>query len=218
MELEHFHLNKKLHTDVLEGKYGPIHSEVINHDMFLREAFLSDKGNIGRTYALSFFEQDLFDPEIQKIDNEIKNGGLIGKTFREHGFEVRKNVTDVFIVDLPDRVKSKFNLSEEKAKARLSEFYAKKKDGQPLIYATVMEVYSPDFRPADINETDKEQIHPTTIVLEHSGFTRQEIWDHLEEGKNFNQADERYKQAVEFYKESNPQYKNKFVDYMSRSV
>lgn len=214
--MEHFHLTKKLHTDVLEDKYGPIHSEVLNHDMFLREAFLTDNNGVARTYALSFFEQDLFDPKIQTIDNEIKNGGLIGKTFREHGFEVRKNVTDVFVVDLPSIVKNRFQSDEPKAKARLSEFYAKQKDGQPLIYATVMEVYTPDFRPADINEIDREQVHPTTIVLEHAGFTRQEIWDHLEEGKNFDQEDERYAQALEFYRETSPQYKNKFVDYMNR--
>jgi chorismate-pyruvate lyase len=207
---EHFNLTKKLHTDVLEQKYGPIQSVVLQHDMFLREVFLCDKSNTGRTYALSFFEQDLFDPEIASIDSAIKNGGLIGKTFRDHGFEVRKNVTDVFIVDLPKYIQDKFADGSEKAKARLSEFYAKKENGQPIIYATVMEVYSPDFRPAEINNIDNDQIHPTTIILEHAGFSRQEIWNHLDEGSHFDLSDQRYIRAVNFYNASKSDYKSNY--------
>lgn len=213
--LEHFNLTKKLHTDVLEEKYGPIHSEVLEHSMFLREAFLCDKDGTGRTYALSFFEQDVFDPDIRKIDDAIKNGGLIGKTFREHGFEVRKNVTSVFVLEMPEWMKQKFGSEENAAKARLSEFYAKKNEGEPLVYATVMEVYSPDFRPAEINSIDEEQIHPSTAILEHAGLSRQEIWNGLEQAHGFDSGnDPRYKSAVDFSQRTSQEYKSRFLSYI----
>ena len=88
--MEHFNLTKKLHTDVLESKYGKIHSEVFRHDNFMREAFLSDENGVARTYALTIFQYDRNNEEIKAIDDAIKNGGLIGKVFRDFGFEVRK--------------------------------------------------------------------------------------------------------------------------------
>ena len=53
--MEHFPIIKKLHTDILEEKYGKIHSEVLRHDDFMRESLLLDEDNIARTYALTIF-------------------------------------------------------------------------------------------------------------------------------------------------------------------
>jgi hypothetical protein len=213
--MEHFNITKKLHTDVLESKYGKIHSEVLRHDDFMREAFLSDENSIARTYALTIFEYDKNNQEIKAIDDAIKNGGLIGKAFRDFGFEVRKNVTGVFVVENPQWLKSKFSDENEKSKSRLSEFYAKKETGEPIIYGTVLEVYSPDFRPADINEVDILQVHPTTAVLEQSGYTKSEIYDFLAEGKNFDMSDERYKKAMEFMNLIPDPTKEKFINYIA---
>lgn len=213
--MEHFNLTKKLHTDVLESKYGRIHSEVLRHDNFMREAFLSDENNIARTYALTIFQYDKNDGEIKAIDDAIKNGGLIGKTFRDFGFEVRKNVTGVFVIENPQWLRDKFSDKSEKSKSRLSEFYAKKETGEPIIYGTVLEVYSPDFRPADINEVDISQVHPTTAVLEQAGYTKSEIYDFLAEGKDFDTSDERYKKAIEFMNLIPDPTKGKFINYIA---
>ena len=213
--MEHFNLTKKLHTDVLESKYGKIHSEVLRHDNFMREAFLSDENNVARTYALTIFQYDKNDEEIKAIDDAIRNGGLIGKTFRDFGFEVRKNVTGVFVIENPQWLMDKFSDKSEKSKSRLSEFYAKKETGEPIIYGTVLEVYSPDFRPADINEVDISQVHPTTAVLEQAGYTKSEIYDFLAEGKDFDTSDERYKKAIEFMNLISDQTKGKFINYIA---
>lgn len=213
--MEHFNLTKKLHTDVLESKYGKIHPEVLRHDDFLREAFLSDENNVARTYALTIFEYDKNNKEIKAIDDTIKNGGLIGKAFRDFGFEVRKNVTGVFVIENPQWLKDKFSDKNEKSKSRLSEFYAKKETGEPIIYGTVLEVYSPDFRPADINEVDLSQVHPTTAVLEQAGYKKSEIYDLLAEGKDFDTLDERYKKAIEFMNLIPDPTKEKFINYIN---
>lgn len=215
LNMEHFNINKKLHTDVLEAKYAQIHSEIVRHDNFMRESFLSDKDNIARTYALTIFEYDRNNQEIKNIDEQIKNGGLIGKVFKDFGFEVRKNVTGVFLVENPDWLKGKFRDEGENSKARLSEFYAKQEIGDSVIYGTVLEVYSPDFRPADINDFDVYQVHPTTAVLEQAGFTKSEIYNFLAEGQDFDKNDERYKKAEEFMKLFPDPTKQKFISYIN---
>lgn len=213
--MEHFNLSKKLHTDVLESKYGKIHSEVLRHDNFMREALLSDENKIARTYALTIFEYYKNNAEVKAIDDAIKNGGLIGKVFRDFGFEVRKNVTGVFVIENPQWLRDKFSDKNEKSKSRLSEFYAKKETGEPIIYGTVLEVYSPDFRPIDINEVDISQVHPTTVVLEQAGYTKSEIYDFLAEGNDFDTSDERYKKAIEFMNLIPDPTKGKFINYIA---
>ncbi len=213
--MEHFNLTKKLHTDVLESKYGKIHSEVFRHDNFMREAFLSDENGVARTYALTIFQYDRNNEEIKAIDDAIKNGGLIGKVFRDFGFEVRKNVTGVFVIENPQWLRDKFSDKNEKSKSRLSEFYAKKETGEPIIYGTVLEVYSPDFRSADINEVDISQVHPTTAALEQAGYTKSEIYYFLAEGNDFDTSDERYKKAIEFMNLIPDSTKEKLINYIA---
>jgi hypothetical protein len=213
--MEHFNITKKLHTDVLEAKYGKIHSEVLRHDDFMREAFLSDEKNIARTYALTIFEYDKSNSEIKVIDDAIKHGGLIGKTFRDFGYEVRKNVTGVFVIENPKWLQDTFSCKDERSKSRLSEFYAKRETGEPLIYGTVLEVYSPDFRSSNINEVDIIQVHPTTAVLEQAGYTKSEIYSYLGEGKDFDMSDERYKKAIKFMNLIPDSTKEKFINYIT---
>lgn len=195
--MEHFPIEKKLHTDVLIDKYGPVHAEVVRHDSAIREVHIIDQAGISRTYALTFFSFDRNDLELVEIDNEIQGGGLIGETFRIHGYEIRKNVIDVSSIEIPRWLQEKFGTSERFAKARLSEFYADKGDKPPVIYGTVVEVYTPDFRPAVVNEVDMEQVQPSTEMFEAAGISKQEVWDRLGEGKQWDDLGERYVQAKE---------------------
>ena len=73
---QHFPTKEKLHTDILEQKYGSIHAEVLRHDNkkecaegadCIREARLVDKDNVLRTYALTFLRFDQSNEEICKI-------------------------------------------------------------------------------------------------------------------------------------------------------
>jgi hypothetical protein len=180
IEPEHFPTVDRLHSDVLEDKYGPIHSIVIRHDDIIREAHLMDASDISRTYALTFFSFDRTNEEMCAINEKIKSGGLIGQTFREHGYEIRKNVIDVFTVPLPDWLKKDFHSSDAFAKARLSEFYAKKDGSSPIIYGTVLEVYAPDFRGPIINDVDLAQINPSTEMFEQLGVSKDMIWGRLD--------------------------------------
>jgi hypothetical protein len=176
--MEHFPTINRLHTDVLEDKYGEIHPEVVRHDDSVREAYLVDAVGISRTYALSFFPPELPD-EAKVIDAEIRAGGSIGKTFKGHGYEIRKNVLAVFVLDLPEKICHKFRSDNTKAKARLSEFYARKGENEPFIYALVLEVYHPDFRDPRINSDDIAQVTAPTIFLEEARMSKNDIWVRL---------------------------------------
>src|SRR3989344_7231188 len=122
--MEHFPLAERLHTDVLEEKYGQIKSKVIRHDFNIREAHLIDTNGISRTYAITLLNE-IKNKEIKAINEKIKFGKPIGKAFREYEYAIRKNVLDVFIIKLPIWLKQDFDTKENYAKARLSEFYAK---------------------------------------------------------------------------------------------
>lgn len=206
---EHFPVREKLHTDILEQRYGPIHAVVLRHDNIremnqgaegIREARLVDEEDILRTYALTFLTYDKANKELADIDDVIRQGGLIGKTFREHGYVVKKNVIDVFIMPIPSWMKNDFRTDAEEAKARLTEFYAKREDATPVVYGTVLEVYSPDFKdPRDgINDIDIAQINPMTSALQQAGIPVDDIWYHLDRAVETNEWDD----LRDFYKQA----------------
>lgn len=208
-EQEHFPIKDRLHTDNLEAKYGPIHADVLRHDNVrevkrgaerIREVRLADELDILRTYALTFLSYDRGNKELADIDDEIRQGGLIGKTFRDHGYAVKKNVIDVFIMPIPSWMQDDFKESAEEAKARLTEFYAKKDESTPVIYGTVLEIYSPDFKdPTDgINDIDVNQVNPLTSALQSVGVPADEIWERLDRAAEANEWEDlkdRYEQA-----------------------
>jgi len=208
-ELEHFPTKDRLHSDVLEEKYGPVEAKVLRHDDVkevpedeypVRESHLVDGQDISRTYALTFLTYDEDNPELYEIDTKIRNGGMIGKTFRNYGYEIRKNVIDVFTLQLTDRLREEFDTDEDYGKARVSEFYAKKQNDEPTIYGRVLELYTPDFRGPVINQVDLEQVNPSTEILEKNGISRNAIWKRLDkssDGGEWKDKDEAYEQAKE---------------------
>lgn len=195
---EHFPLQNRLHTDVLADKYGPMHVEVVKHDTNFRVAHLVDAGGVSRTFALTFLTFDVEkDRELSRIDREVANGGLIGKSFRDHAYEVRKNVIAVYVLPrLPESIRRRFGVQEWAAKTRLSEFYAGKPGVAPEIYGIVTEIYSPDFRPAVVNATDLTQVNPTTNALKLFGFREEEIWERIGSGNDWSDVRDRYEQAA----------------------
>jgi hypothetical protein len=215
--LEHFPLIERLHTDVLEDKYGPITAKVIRHDNEIREVHLIDEGGVSRTYALTFFTHDNQSiEEITQINEQIKSGSAIGKAFKEHGYSIRKNVIDVYTIHLSKELKSEFQHDSDFAKARLSEFYAKKENGEPIIYGTVVEIYSPDFRGPVINPTDISQINPSTAAFEQAGINKEQVWDHLGQSNTWDDMTQEYEQAKEKSLPLVKRFKHKIEQYIEK--
>lgn len=212
---EHFPTVDRLHTDVLQEKYGTIRPDIIEHNEERRIIDMLDKENVSRTRAITLYPQWTDRDKLRDVDEKIKNGKLIGEAFREEGYKIRKNVIDVFTVELSESMRKKFNTEDIHAKARTSEFYAKKDNNEPLIYGFVTEIYHPDFRPAVVNEVDMSQISANTYSLENRGISRDEIWNKIEGKNSYSNDDARLREAQ---KESLPRvmenrrYIQKYLD------
>lgn len=179
-----FNLTDKLHTDVLEEFYGEeISSEVLKHDEHVRIVKMNTaKTHQCATIAATILQPEHWNEDMKMINEEIKNGGLIGKCFRNHGYEIRKNVIDVFNFELPSHLQHVFGKKSLLAKARISEFYADKKEDEKretILYGLVFEIYSPTFRPPELKAHDIDQINPPTSILLQHGFSLNDIFDHI---------------------------------------
>lgn len=194
-KMEHFPTVDRLHTDVLEDKYGKIQAKVLRHDDQIRESHLIDSSGTSRTYALTFFTATGHSEEIKPVDMEIRAGGSIGATFRKYGYAIRKNVLDVFILEVPDWLARDFRHGGLHAKSRISEFYAKKQGAPSVLYGDVLEVYSPDFRPPLINKIDYAQINPSADELQKEGFSLDDILARIEDGNDWSDVAKRYERA-----------------------
>lgn len=179
VDMEHFNLEGRLHTDVLKDRYGPISPRGIYHDEHIRKCHLVDGEDISRTYAMTILSKDDYNNELATVDKKIREGGSMGITFRDYGYKIRKNVIDVYAIKLPEWLQKDFKVDDEFAKVRLTEFCAKRGNFPYNIYGTIAEIYSSDFRDPLINGVDVSQINPTTEALEKKGITRNYIWSQL---------------------------------------
>lgn len=193
--MKHFQLTEKLHTDILEEKYGPISAKILKHNDKLRKAHLIDQKKISRTFALTFFPKKFTEKEIKKINELIKKGGAIGKIFRKYKYSIRKNVLEVYILKIPKWLKQDFKTNSNFAKVRISEFYAKKRSSNPIIYGIVAEIYSPDFRSPTINKIDISQINASTNAFKKVKISKKEIWKRVGQGNNYSDMKIEYNKA-----------------------
>ncbi len=187
---------KRLHTDMLEEKYGRISTRVLRHDARVRESHLLDTAGISRTYAITLFPEEGLSESLRKSDAEIRAGSPIGKTFRRHGYELRKNVLAVLIVELPLWLREAFADRRPHAKALLSEFLCRNELSPPFLYGTTLEVYHPDFRPPELNHAERLREAPTWASLITEGLSSEDIWQLIEsESRAYTRDDERYLRA-----------------------
>ncbi|MEI6477841.1 MAG: hypothetical protein WCO52_02540 [bacterium] len=219
MDRENFNVVTRTHGEVLKDKYGEIHADVLYQDEWVREAHLRDDLDICRTYAISFL-CPLEGEEILAIDKKIRAGNMIGAAFKEEGegenkWEIRKNVQAVEVMVIPDWLQDEMDLKVSEGKARYSEFYAKKEGMAPVLYATVLELYSPDFRTADsIDQTDLDQVAAPTDSLIDQGFTMEEIWRRIAEG--WDDVKERLSVAQQDGQTELHVYRQQVADMMAR--
>jgi hypothetical protein len=165
---EHYYLGEKLHTEVLEEKYGKISLQLLHDDNKVREVLLTDKLDIARTYALTIRSNAWRNnKEIVSVNDVIKAGEPIGKAFKTRGFTILKNVLAVYPVGLPEWLRHAFMVEDHFAKTRITEFLVSK-SGKTFQYGFVAEVYSPDFRKPVINIQDEAQVALALSSQQHA--------------------------------------------------
>jgi hypothetical protein len=158
---QHYYLGGKLHTEVLEERYGKISLQVLHDDDQVREVLLTDQKDIARTYAITIRSNDWRnDEDICAINETIRAGEPIGKAFKSRGYAIRKNVMAVYPLALPEWLQHAFMVEASFGKTRITEFIVEK-NGLSCRYGYVTEVYSPDFRKPLITVQDVAQIRLT---------------------------------------------------------
>ncbi len=180
--MRNYILSGKLHTEILEETYGKTSVYLLQDDDSIREVLLLDQQQIARTYAITLKNNTWKDnSDIIEVNETIKKGGAIGKTFAAAGYEIQKNVLAVYLVRTPLWLRFAFDSNLHWSKARVTEFIVKK-DDTIFNYATITEVYAPDFRKPEITETDEKQISISADVLSNFGCSNKEIWTALQKG------------------------------------
>lgn len=156
---ENFHLNNRLHTEVLEEKYGKVSLQLLHDDDVVREVLLTDQQNIVRTYAITIRSKGWRNnADICTINDAIRDGEPIGEAFKVRGYNIQKNVLAVYNIALPEWLRHAFMVEENFAKTRIAEFLVER-SGKIFRYGYVTEVYSPDFRKPVILPQDKAQVN-----------------------------------------------------------
>lgn len=218
------HLGKRgLHTDALKQKYGSIRAVVLRHDSkggeSIRESKLVDEKGIMRTYALALIDYDKRNDEVVKIDNEIRQGGLIGQTFQKYSYATKRNIIDTFPVHISSWMQKEFGVDAKKAKARLVEFYVRKDDAEPMNYATMLEILSPDFE--DLDTIEKSDVNPPVFALQKIGMFVDEIWNSLGTAiKNNRQGDlkDKYEKAITLGRPLLKSFYDKMANYIKQNL
>jgi len=193
----HLPLLNRLHTDELEDRYGPISVLVLRHDERSREAHLTDALGVSRTFAVTLFPYDGPPESLREIDADVRAGSPIGKTFREHGYELRNNVLGFEIVELPPSLRAAFHDQHSYAQARLSEMLCRHGRNLPLFYGTVFEIYHPDFRCPEAHRGDGLQEAVTLASLASQGVSLEEAWHCIGSGSSDDERWLRARQAAQ---------------------
>lgn len=165
-------------SDALKERYGPIAARVLRHDAREREAHLVDLDGVTRTYSVTFLSKPM-PPPLREVNEKIRAGGLMGETFRDQGFAIRKNIFDIFIVESPAWLRKAFRRKERYAWARLFEFHARKGSAPPRQYAVLCEIFTPDFKPPLVTPTDVSWLNPCTPALRACGVSIEEAWNQI---------------------------------------
>jgi hypothetical protein len=173
-------------TDALGERYGRIAARVVSHGAAERQAHLVDARGVTRTWSVTFLARPM-PPALRGVNADIRAGALVGEAFRNRGFTIRKNVIDVFVVEVPGWLREAFQDSSRYAWARIFEFHARKGKARPLIYGTLCEVFTPDFKPPIVTPADVSWLGPATPEFQALGLSAEKAWERigkLDEGRD----------------------------------
>jgi hypothetical protein len=93
------------------------------------------------------------------------------------------------VVEVPPWLRKAFRHPSPYAWARTFEFHARNRTSGPLLYATLCEIFTPDFKPPVVTPTDVSWLGPSSAALRSVGLSREEAWGQIrrfEDGRNVN--------------------------------
>ena len=185
---------EQLHTELLEARYGPISVQVLYHEAGIRKVHLVDRKGVSRTFGLTFLSSPMPAP-IRAMDEELRSGQFIGKAFVRHGYTIRKNMLDYFVLETAPWLRAAFKVKQPYALTRFWECYVRKGASKPLVYGTVCEVFSPDFRAPVLGHEDMAYMGAVSRELLRRGFSTEDIWTRIGLRAGWDDVEERFLQS-----------------------
>jgi hypothetical protein len=167
-----------LNSDRIEARYGSYGVEVLTATVKTRRSSLYSLENgeaVTRTYAIVQFMLAEDEPdyaEIASAQAQIVAGASIGKTFRDAGWDIRKETIYTGSLKLPagnDQLHRLMHLSGAQALALHVYRFILKKDPYYIDYATIIEIHHPDF--VDAATLGRWYPASTTRVLDDAQVT-----------------------------------------------
>jgi hypothetical protein len=137
---------KKLHTYILENKFGQIDGKIIKQDKNIRIIHLQDKKGISRTLGVVRFLNT--DNKILEVAHgKILAGELLGKTLQEFNINFRKEFIGSLKVKLPEWLKKDFNNQQNNGLAFFSKIsiIIDSELGENFLYSELIEIIPLDL-------------------------------------------------------------------------
>ena len=156
-----------LNSDRIEKRFGSYGIEVLASEAGLRRSSLfsyEGKTKICRTYAIVQFVENS-DDRYEDAHSKILAGGSIGATFKESGWNIRKNTLYIGTLQLPSndtRVSVLMNLTGDIDLAIHVYQLVLVRAGMAQEYATILEAHHPEYLSvAELKDLFEYEVHPT---------------------------------------------------------
>lgn len=164
---------KLLNSERIKMKYGNYDIKVLNNDSLLRISDLysvQDDKKTTRTFAVVYYPETV-DTIFLTEHTKVLEGQSIGRVFKHHGWKIEKRA--IFFGEiLPSNEYTEVytlmgNIAPSKLAIYIYAFYIKKNDTE-FQYATIAEVYHPDYLTINtlkhINKDTHKYLEKTTFA------------------------------------------------------
>lgn len=163
------------------AKENLLSEKVLYQDKSTREVLYTNHQGIATIYTtISKNNEHPFNDGIAEVEKAIRQGEPFEKAFKRRGYIIRKNILDVYTISLRSWLKKEFATTQSVARAKSTELIIKRGE---LIrnYAVITEVFSPDLYTTQVTEQDRSQFNFSFTTLRAAGFSRQEIWQLMDQ-------------------------------------
>lgn len=149
---------------------------VLHEDDKIRQTIRVNEDNVATRYtAITKNEEWKGNKQMILADRAITLGEPMHDAFARQGFELRKNILDVYTITLTPRLRKSFGVAETFAKAKNSELIVRAHN-RIYHYGMMLEIYSPEIISPMVTEKETQLVNFSFHTLKAAGFSTEEVW------------------------------------------
>lgn len=166
---------QNLNSERIEQRFGSYGIDVVYSDTTLRLSNLYSlhaDGRIMRTFAVVGFPESVHEA-LAAQHRAVLDGGSIGATFKDAGFDVIKTQHQYFHIGIGPPVSAAMAVEPGTRVAAHAYRLAVERDGLRIEYALILEIHHPDY----LDQAALESIHGEEVVTWMPNSTRRLMED-----------------------------------------